>query len=62
MPSNIITVQVGQCGNQIGVEFWKTMCEEHGIGPTGTPISEDKPGEDQKEMFFYEVLNYFELY
>lgn len=55
MPSNIITVQVGQCGNQIGVEFWKTMCEEHGISSTGTPISEDKPGEDQKEMFFYEA-------
>jgi len=23
MPREIITLQVGQCGNQIGMEFWK---------------------------------------
>lgn len=23
MPREIITLQVGQCGNQIGSEFWK---------------------------------------
>ena len=23
--------QVGQCGNQIGAEFWKLLCAEHGI-------------------------------
>lgn len=54
MPSNLITLHVGQCGNQIGDAFWKTMCEEHGIGPTGQLIMEDKR-EDQKEMLFYEV-------
>ena len=25
----IITLQVGQCGNQIGSEFWKQVCTEH---------------------------------
>ena len=25
MPREIITLQVGQCGNQIGSEFWKTV-------------------------------------
>ena len=25
----IITLQVGQCGNQIGMEFWKLLCAEH---------------------------------
>ena len=25
MPREIITLQVGQCGNQIGTEFWKTV-------------------------------------
>lgn len=55
MPSSMITVQVGQCGNQIGEAFWKTMCEEHGIGPDGLLMCEDKPGEDRKDMFFYEV-------
>lgn len=31
MPREIITVQVGQCGNQVGSEFWKRLCQEHGI-------------------------------
>ena len=33
MPREIITLQLGQCGNQIGSEFWKQLCAEHGIGP-----------------------------
>lgn len=36
MPREIITLQVGQCGNQIGGEFWKQLCLEHGITPDGT--------------------------
>ena len=34
MPREIITLQVGQCGNQIGSEFWKKLCVEHGINAT----------------------------
>jgi tubulin gamma len=36
MPREIITLQVGQCGNQIGGEFWKQLCLEHGICADGT--------------------------
>ena len=36
MPREIITLQVGQCGNQIGGEFWKQLCLEHGISADGT--------------------------
>mmetsp|Transcript_32516 Transcript_32516/g.36371 ORF Transcript_32516/g.36371 Transcript_32516/m.36371 type:complete len:578 (-) Transcript_32516:311-2044(-) len=36
MPREIITLQVGQCGNQIGGEFWKQLCAEHGIAPDGS--------------------------
>lgn len=36
MPREIITLQVGQCGNQIGGEFWKQLCLEHGIDADGT--------------------------
>ena len=36
MPREIITLQVGQCGNQIGMEFWKQLCLEHGIAEDGT--------------------------
>uniref|UniRef100_A0A2K6G326 Tubulin gamma chain n=1 Tax=Propithecus coquereli TaxID=379532 RepID=A0A2K6G326_PROCO len=35
MPREIITLQLGQCGNQIGFEFWKQLCAEHGISPEG---------------------------
>jgi tubulin beta len=27
----IIQVQVGQCGNQIGAKFWEAIAKEHGI-------------------------------
>ncbi|GLD98520.1 hypothetical protein PINS_up007217 [Pythium insidiosum] len=29
MPREIITIQVGQCGNQIGRQFWQLALEEH---------------------------------
>jgi hypothetical protein len=29
MPREIITVQVGQCGNQIGSRFWDVILKEH---------------------------------
>jgi len=32
----IVHLQAGQCGNQIGAKFWEVMCEEHGIDPCGT--------------------------
>lgn len=32
----IINVQVGQCGNQIGAKFWEYISEEHGLQTDGT--------------------------
>lgn len=29
MPREIITIQVGQCGNQIGCRFWELALREH---------------------------------
>ncbi|KAK7863213.1 hypothetical protein R5R35_003463 [Gryllus longicercus] len=31
----IVHIQIGQCGNQIGSKFWETISDEHGIDPTG---------------------------
>ncbi|KAI8845447.1 the binding mode of Epothilone A On A,B-tubulin By electron crystallography [Chytridium lagenaria] len=31
----IVNVQVGQCGNQIGAKFWEVISDEHGLDPTG---------------------------
>jgi len=32
----IVHVQAGQCGNQIGTKFWEVLCDEHGIDAEGT--------------------------
>ncbi|OAE20114.1 hypothetical protein AXG93_3818s1120 [Marchantia polymorpha subsp. ruderalis] len=31
----ILHIQGGQCGNQIGAKFWEVICDEHGINPSG---------------------------
>jgi len=31
----ILHIQGGQCGNQIGAKFWEVICDEHGIDATG---------------------------
>lgn len=48
----IITLQFGQCGNQVGKNFWNTICNEHGIGTDGEAIS---LSEDKKNIFFYQA-------
>ncbi|CAF1066822.1 unnamed protein product [Didymodactylos carnosus] len=32
----IVHLQVGQCGNQIGAKFWEVISDEHGVDPIGT--------------------------
>jgi len=55
MPREIITLQVGQCGNQIGSEFWKQLCAEHGISPGGLLEDYAMQGDDRKDVFFYQA-------
>jgi tubulin gamma len=55
MPREIITLQVGQCGNQIGMEFWKLLCQEHGIRNDGILESYAETGTDRKDVFFYQA-------
>lgn len=31
----IVYVQIGQCGNQMGTKFWEIMSDEHGLDPRG---------------------------
>jgi tubulin gamma len=55
MPREIITLQVGQCGNQIGMEFWKQLCNEHGIDSEGIVQENAMFGDDRKDVFFYQA-------
>merc|ERR1711974_131823 len=32
----IVHLQAGQCGNQIGAKFWEIISDEHGIDPSGS--------------------------
>ncbi|RMZ88881.1 hypothetical protein DV736_g3885, partial [Chaetothyriales sp. CBS 134916] len=55
MPREIITIQAGQCGNNIGAQFWQQLCQEHGISRDGN--LEDfasETGGDRKDVFFYQ--------
>ncbi|OEH80613.1 tubulin gamma chain [Cyclospora cayetanensis] len=55
MPRELITIQVGQCGNQIGMEFWKQLCAEHGISQEGLLQPAAIGSEDRKDVFFYQA-------
>jgi hypothetical protein len=36
MVREIVHIQAGQCGNQIGAKFWEVISDEHGVDPTGS--------------------------
>ncbi|QWU86649.1 hypothetical protein CA3LBN_000867 [Candidozyma haemuli] len=54
MPGEIITIQAGQCGNQVGLEYWRQLALDHGIAPDGTPqpyVSDDVAFESDNAEF-----------
>ncbi|KAJ3413942.1 gamma-tubulin [Chytridiales sp. JEL 0842] len=55
MPREIITLQAGQCGNQIGQEFWSQLCAEHGINSDGILMDQNQDAGDRKDVFFYQA-------
>ncbi|CAI5959887.1 unnamed protein product [Closterium sp. NIES-64] len=55
MPGEIVTLQVGQCGNQVASEFWRQLCLEHGIGLDGNLQDFATQGDDRKDVFFYQA-------
>jgi len=48
----IIHTQVGQCGNQIGTEFWETICKEHGLDKDGSYVGNDKLQLEGSQVYF----------
>lgn len=57
MTGEIITLEVGQCGNNIGKQLWSQLIKEHGIGPDGRLIddsvdSTSKIRDDDTNPFF----------
>ncbi|KAJ5097100.1 gamma tubulin MipA [Penicillium angulare] len=54
MPREIITIQAGQCGNNVGSQFWQQLCLEHGISQDGNLEEFATEGGDRKDVFFYQ--------
>nr|CDJ80735.1 Tubulin FtsZ domain containing protein [Haemonchus contortus] len=50
----LMSIHVGQCGNQIGQSFWKTLCDEHAIDGRGRMTCEESV-HDNKDVFFYQA-------
>ena len=51
----IIHVQAGQCGNQIGAKFWEVISDEHGIDPSGTYQGESDLQIERINVFYNEA-------
>jgi tubulin beta len=48
----IIVIQVGACGNQVGASFWGALCAEHGITPGGTYQGSNQEQLQHIDVFF----------
>lgn len=47
----VISINIGQCGVQMGNSCWELYCLEHGVNPDGT-LSQTRPDEDNMQTFF----------
>ncbi|KAL0056229.1 hypothetical protein WJX82_009010 [Trebouxia sp. C0006] len=51
----IVHIQAGQCGNQIGAKFWEVVCDEHGVDPTGTYHGDSDLQLERVNVYFNEA-------
>ena len=51
----ILTLAIGQCGNQVTSTYWSRIRLEHGIDAEGVLQHPDNSLDDRKDIFFYEA-------
>ncbi|CAL4061049.1 unnamed protein product, partial [Meganyctiphanes norvegica] len=51
----IVHLQAGQCGNQIGSKFWEVISDEHGISPTGQYNGDNPQQLERIEVYYNEA-------
>ncbi|CCH61254.1 hypothetical protein TBLA_0E02010 [Henningerozyma blattae CBS 6284] len=56
MSGEYITIQIGQCGNKVGQQFWSQLLIEHGLANDGS-VQFDKDLYDHKRPFFKDHQN-----
>lgn len=57
MTREIISIQIGKCGINIGNDFWKEMLFELDLDPTGKILGIKKESDYSKNIFFNEYPN-----
>jgi len=55
MVREIITLQVGQCGNQVASKFWEFTSDEHAITPRGEYTGNNAKQLERIEVFYNEA-------
>lgn len=53
----IVHIQVGQCGNQIGSKFWEEITAEHSIGLDGSYCGSSGLDLARSDVYFNEANN-----
>ena len=51
----ILHIQGGQCGNQIGAKFWEVVCAEHGIDSTGSYRGDNELQLERVNVYYNEA-------
>lgn len=51
----ILHIQAGQCGNQVGAKFWEVISDEHGVTPNGVYQGESKLQLERINVYFNEA-------
>lgn len=51
----IVHIQAGQCGNQVGGKFWEVISNEHGIAPDGTYEGDNDLQLERINVYFNEA-------
>ena len=52
----IVALQVGQCGNQMGSKFWEVISDEHGVDPIGIYNGESDLQLERINVYFTEAM------
>ncbi|ETO29268.1 beta-tubulin [Reticulomyxa filosa] len=59
MVREIIHLQVGQCGNQIGNVFWESICKDHQLSESGSLISDPETSKNKLRLQTEKMSVYF---
>ncbi|XP_053268801.1 tubulin, beta 6 class V isoform X5 [Pleuronectes platessa] len=54
----IVHIQAGQCGNQIGTKFWEVISDEHGIDPAGDYVGDSSLQLDRVNVYYNEASSH----